>query len=54
MAISDHRWTPADLLAMDDNEIAIHLNGGYGPGKRNAMLASIREALITAKNAKAA
>jgi len=54
MAISDQRWTPAEILAMTDNEIAIHLNGGYGPGKRNAMVASLRAALTTAKNAKSA
>lgn len=54
MANSDHRWTPAEILAMSDNEIAVHLNGGYGPGNRNAMLASLREALTVAKNAKQA
>lgn len=52
MAISDQRWTPAELLEMLDREIATHLNGGYGPGKRNAMVASLRAALTTAKNAK--
>lgn len=54
MVISDQHWTPAELLAMGDNEITIHLNGGYGPGKRNAMVASLRAALAIAKNAKPA
>lgn len=35
----------ADLLALSDNEIAIHLNGGYGAEKRNQAMATVRKAL---------
>lgn len=34
-----------ELLAMSDNELAIHLNGGYGVEKRRQALALVRKAL---------
>ena len=43
MADSTRRYSPAEILAMDDREVAIHVSGGYGPGKRIAMIASIKD-----------
>lgn len=37
--------TAADMLTMSDNELAIHLNGGYGAEKRNQAVAIVRRAL---------
>ena len=38
-------FSPGELLALSDNELAIHLNGGYGAEKRNMALATVRRAL---------
>jgi len=45
----------ADLNARDDNELIIHLNGGYGAEKCNMALHLVRAAMRTAEaNTKAA
>lgn len=35
-------FTAAEILAMDDREIAMHAAGSYGPEKRGAMMRTIR------------
>lgn len=37
--------TANDVRAMTDNEIAIHIGGGYGPHKREEIMAVIRQLL---------
>lgn len=38
-------FSPGELLALSDDELAIHLNGSYGAEKRNMALATVRRAL---------
>lgn len=38
-------FSPGELLALSDDELAIYLNGGYGAEKRNMALATVRRAL---------
>lgn len=38
-------FSPGELLKLSDNELAIHLNGGYGREKRDMALATVRRAL---------
>ena len=45
-------FTPAQLLAMTDNEWGTHASGGYGAKLRNEFYASLRKAL-TGADAKA-
>ena len=44
--------TAATLMAMTDNELATHLNGGYGAEKRNQAMATVRKALKMATEQK--
>lgn len=37
--------TATQLLGLSDDELAIYLNGGYGPTKRAEALATVRKAL---------
>jgi len=38
-------FTPAQLLAMTDNELGTHASGGYGAKLRNEFFASLRAGL---------
>ena len=41
-------FTPAQLLAMTDNELGTHASGGYGAKLRNEFYASLRAGLAKA------
>lgn len=45
-------YSPAEIAAMDQNEIGRHMSGGYGPAKMLKMFRSIRALALLARTVK--
>lgn len=40
--MADVTFTPSEIAKMPDHELATYLSGGFGPGKRAAMIAAVK------------